>query len=269
MRRTGIGSSDIAAIADQDPHRKPVDVWLDKLGKVQSLETPAQDMGHRIEPVIAAWYCDKTGAHLVDGHTVRHHDHTWALATPDRLALRGPAPVVELKNVGWQWAHLWGEGPEEIPAEKYIQVQWQLEVLDKTHADIAALIGGNDPRTYRIWRDTSFGLQLLELADSFWHEHVLADVPPPHDGAAAQKLAALRWPKSKGDVLAATIEAEILRAKLRRVHRAEKLVKDLRNRYEARAKALIGDADGVEGCFTWRSDKNGTRVFLLKQEKNR
>lgn len=261
LRRSGIGSSDIAAIAELDPHRGPIDVWLDKMGCAEAADTTATWLGDRLEDAVAALYQERRGRDdgsyqpmLERGETAYHGEHPWALATPDRLRSDG-AGIVEIKNVGGWMAHLWGDAPHGAPIDKVLQVQWQLLVCDVEHGEIAALLGGTDFRIYEVERDRELGAELLELARIFWEEYVLQRVPPPHDGDAARRLAKRRWPLAMGDMLPATPEAEQLRDRILRVKRHEKRVKDLRARLEARAMELCGNAPGIKDCFTWTAPR--------------
>ncbi len=255
LRRAGIGSSDIAAIIDQDPHRAPIDVWLDKLGLVEDRPTVAQKCGDKLEEAVAQMYAEEVGVELLHLKETRaHREHSWALATPDRFIVRGSADILEVKNVGGHYAHAWKDG---LPIDKMLQVQWQAEVLDVRRIDLAALIGGTDFRIFHVERDPEIGIGLLELGWDFWEHHVLARVPPAHDGEAAKRLAALRWPRSCGAILPVTPEAEALRERLLRVKRHAKRVEALHASLEARAQELIGDTDGVAGCFTWKLGASG------------
>jgi putative phage-type endonuclease len=264
VRRAGIGSSEIAALAGFDPHRTAADVWLEKMGLAESGETMAQWTGNRLEAVIALLYAERTGAELVDGGgTFQHPGHAFALATPDRRAVVGPAPIVEIKNVGGFMVSRWSD---ELPVDKLLQVQWQLEVMGEERADLAALLGGTNFRIYRVERDPELCAQLLDLAGQFWRDHVLTREPPPCDGADAQRIAEARYPNSDGRMLTPTPEAQALLHQLRRIDRAEKKVRAMRDLVEARAKELVGEADGIEDCFTWKLDKNG-RVQWAKVAK--
>lgn len=258
LRRTGIGSSDIAALADLDPRRGPVDVWLDKLGLLEpSEETTAQWCGDRLEEPIAQMYAERVGG-AVSLHkpmvASRHRSIAIALATPDRFACKGPAPLVEIKDVGAHMLHGWDETP---PTDKVLQVQWQLEVCDLDRAHLAALLGGTDFRIYAIERDRTLAADLLAIAEWFWREHVLAKRPPEGDGFTARRVARARWPKGGGGMLQATPEAERIRDQIRRCDRAEAKIAQKRATLEAQAMQMIGDADGIEKCFTWRASSKG------------
>lgn len=260
LRANAIGASDIAAIVGMDPHRKPIDVWLDKMGRTTYVETPEQMMGHLMEPAIATMYERRMQAQLVDDcKTFVHPGLPWAVATPDRRAVVGPAPYVEIKNVGYGMHFAWGREPDGAPLAKVLQVMWQMFVLGAAfpdvqtdRIDIAALLTGTTPRIYPTLRDDELIGLLRDAAEKFLVDCIVARQPPPLTGAEANRLADLDHEKNDGTLLASTPEAEAVLARLKRVRKAQAKVKDLAEQAEADAKRLIGSADGIEGCFTWK-----------------
>lgn len=246
-RRCGIGSSDIPAIVGVSPHAGPIDVYLDKIGLAEERSTEATGLGDRAEAFVAELYREQTGACLYAGPgTKAHPAHPWALATPDRLRA---GALIEIKLVGARMVHLWEDG---VPAHVLAQVQWQLEVCDVERADVAALLGGTEFRVYPVERDRARAADLLEAGRRFWHEHIIARVPPPHTGADARRLAQLAHPRNSGEMRPRTFEAEHLREAILALRCQEQALADQRKRLEAEAMAMIGDADGIDGCFTWR-----------------
>lgn len=254
IRATGIGSSDIAAIADMDPHRGPTDVWLDKLGLAPRRETIAQWSGHKLEPVIAEMYAESTGARLVDGGgTVRHPEAEWAVASPDRKSNPGPADIVEIKNVGaFALRFWWRDGKFVAPPEKAIQAQWQLAVCGGERVHLAALLGGTEFRIFSIERDDEMIALLLDIGERFWRDNVLARVPPDDDPEARKEALAALNPRANGLLLPRTTEAEMVHARLARVAEQEAVLAEERATWEAAALAMLGPAAGVEGLFTWK-----------------
>ena len=247
---TGIGASEIAAVADLDPFRGPTDVWLDKMGLARRTENVAQWSGHRLEPVIAEMYAEKTGAVLVDGGgTVRHPTVAWAVATVDRRAQPGPAPLVEIKNVGawalWQWRG-------GAPVEKVLQAQWQMFVCDEPLVHVAALIGGTDFRIYPVARDEELIGWLAEIAAKFWTDYVETRTPPPDDPDERKRALEALYPKANGLLLPASTEALVLRDRLLDIGARKVALAAEELAAENDAKELIGEADGVDGLFTWR-----------------
>lgn len=257
LRAHGIGSSDIAAIADLDPHKGPTHVWLDKLGLLPRSENIMQWSGHKLEPVIAEMYAERTGATLVDGGgTVVHPEHTWARATPDRRSMPGPADIVEIKNVGaFALRHWWTDGQFQAPIDKVIQAQWQLAVCGGERVHLAALLGGTDFRIFEVVRDEEMIESLFVIAERFWVGHVLTRVPPDDDPDQRREAMVALYPKANGLLLPRSVEAEAIHARLLDIESREAATKAERDAVEAEALALIGEHDGVDGLFTWRAQR--------------
>lgn len=254
-RALGIGSSDIAALVDLDPHKGPTHVWLDKVGLLPRSENVAQWSGHKLEPVIAEMYVERTGAVLVDGGgTVVHPEHEWARATPDRRSKPGPADIVEIKNVGAFALRMWWvDGTFQAPIDKVIQAQWQLAVCGGDRVHLAALLGGTDFRIFEVVRDDELILTLLEVAERFWVDNVLARVPPDDDPDQRREAMAALYPKANGLLLPRSTEAEAIHARLLAIESREAATKAERDATEAEALELIGEHDGVNGLFTWKT----------------
>jgi putative phage-type endonuclease len=131
------------------------------------------------------------------------HESQGETQAPARTALpsspsRSPSPsalgpneaILECKSVGLRSQHLWGEaGTDAMPVSYLVQCVWYLWLTQAKRADVAVLIGNHDFRIYQVHRDTALEAMVLERARSFWHEHVLAGVPPvPVSGADLQWL---------------------------------------------------------------------------------
>ena len=249
QRATAIGSSDIAALVDLDPVRGPTDVWLDKMGLSARRENVAQWTGHKLEPVIAEMYAEKTGAELVPGGgTERHPDIAWAVATVDFRAIVGPAPVVEIKNVGAWALRQWHGG---APVEKVLQAQWQMMVCDVERVHIAALIGGTDFRIHPVERDEELIGWLADLAAKFWTDHVVGRTPPPDNGEARRDALDALYPRSGGLLLPRTTEAEQVYACLLDAKERKAQIEAEEAEAENAAKEFLGEAAGVDGLFSW------------------
>lgn len=180
-RKTGIGSSDAAAVLGLSRYKSALAVWLDKVGQAQpEAMNDAMRWGLWLEPALATAYTERTGlAAVVPPRALyRHPDRFWQIASPDRLA---EGRIVELKTAGHRQANEWGdEGTDEIPEPYLIQVQHQMSVLDLPRADVAVLIGGQDFRVYSVARSEPLIERLTEIEGDFW-EHVLRREAPPAD----------------------------------------------------------------------------------------
>lgn len=268
-RATGIGASEVAKVLGIVPGA--IDVYAQKVG-----EAPDQDagelaeFGHRIEDVIGdAYVARHQGIRIYKPGTLRHPRHPWALATPDRVVappgIGRPAreswtDILEIKTVFFSGSEYGEAGSGEIPEKHLVQVAWQMAVADMPHATLVALVNGSY-REFPVVRDPELEGLLLQAVERFWTDHVLARVPPPIDGSDAyEAYLRRRHPRDVAPVLPRTPEAEEVVARLR----AAKAATAAAEKAEAEAKqqllALIGDAAGIEGCCTYRSNKDGTKT---------
>jgi putative phage-type endonuclease len=188
----GIGASEIAAICGLNPFAGPWGIWLRKTGQVPDVEAnPNIEWGHRLEPAIRQAYADKTGATMhVPPESMFHHQHSWARATPDAIAVSAPQEryplgiwqhLVQAKNVGYWVGKDWGDAP---PVYVQLQEQWEMAVTALPRADVAALIAGFDFRIYTVHRDDTMIADLLTIAEDFWRK-VQARTPPKVDASEA------------------------------------------------------------------------------------
>lgn len=242
LRKTGIGSSDAAAILGLSTYRSPYAVWAEKTGAVRDefTETPRQRWGKKLEQLIADEFEEQTATVLYDPGQwtiYTHPDLPYMQCTPDRLTAANG--VVELKTAGLDRAADWADGP---PLAYQVQLQHQIDVLGMTHGYLAVLIGGSDFRWYRQERNDKFLTALESRLGEFW-ALVESNTPPVVDGhkATREALAKLH-PADNGS----TVELDELTAQLGQELLAVKAeVKALESReaeLENRLRAAIGDA---------------------------
>lgn len=179
QRLNGVASSDIPAIADLLPatwkfRRGPEDAFREKLGLAPGFEGNARTRrGERLEPYIAQWWGeDQKRAVRRNTVTAIHPRIPWAMATADYFTDDDAADLVECKLVSPWVAKSWAESP---PGYCYAQVQWQMAVLGKPRAFVAAFLEGGDElvRSYPLDFDPEFFDGLLSVASRFW-DRVLA-----------------------------------------------------------------------------------------------
>jgi putative phage-type endonuclease len=259
-RRTGIGGSDVAAILGLSRWKTPLDVYLDKRGELPPQpDNDAMLWGRILEPVILAEFSRRHGVAVEkpDG-VVRDPQFPWMLASLDGWAPEMDA-VVEVKTA--RSADGWGEpGTDEIPAYYETQVAHYLAVTGARLAFIPVLIGAADFRVYQVERDDSFIADLFEAERAFWHDHVLAGVPPePINAADAARL----WKRDNG--LAIEVAAEVA-DDVEELRALKVKAKDVGERIESiedRLKVAFRDAAEVShGGKTLATFKAQTRKSL-------
>lgn len=184
LRATGIGGSEIAAVAGLSPWSGPHDVWEQKMGIAPYREdTEAMQWGRYLEPAIIALWRSRTGKKVryANRHqrTLRHPERKLALATPDGLV--DPNAVLEVKTYGWRVANHWGApGTDDIPEYYMAQVQWAMACAGKEHCILVA----NCERSvdeYRIDYMPDLFEALYEIAERFWQDYMVKLKPPPAD----------------------------------------------------------------------------------------
>jgi putative phage-type endonuclease len=258
MRRTGIGSSDAPVIAGE--RGSVLELWAEKTGLVEP-ETPDEGLarlfewGHRLEPIVADWYADHTGRQVQRvNQMLRHHDTEWAFASLDRRVV-GERRIVEIKTTRFGWT-----GGEEVPGAVQTQVQHQLWVAEYDVADVAVLTGGSEPRIYTIERDDSFIDDLVYLEREFWG-WVQTQTRPPVDGSEnARRVLSKLHPRNDGTLVPLTPDLDSL---TRQWLAAKEAVREAEGNEASLAntlRALIGDADGIEGRVTWKKNADSHRV---------
>jgi putative phage-type endonuclease len=265
-----IGGSDAAAIVGASPYRGPLDVYLEKRGLVTVEESEPMRWGTLLEPVIRDEWAQRKGLAIVTtDETFRHRDHPWCVAHPDAL-LADRSAGVEIKAIGeWRAKELTTAAGSEPLFEHYCQVQHYMEVMAIPAWWIVYLIGGNRLVDFDVPRDPAFGAWLVGKERAFYEERLTVGVAPSH-AESADAAAALRvmYPQHVPPVLLDPTPE--LRAACERLRLAtERACEAEREETAAKADvmALLGEAEGVayeRGRITWRTDRNGRRIFRAK-----
>lgn len=258
-RREGLGASDTAAVLGLDPWRTPLDVYLDKVSGVERETGEAAEWGSAIEAVVARKVSTRhpgLGVLQPSPGICAHPDHNWLRATPDRLLNprgAGPVAILEIKTTDARNKPDWATEP---PLRVQVQVQQQLAVLGLDVAYVAVLFSGREmPPPYRIERDPHAIDLIVEHAGKFWHDNVLAQVPP--EARAGDNLADL-WPGDDTlDALIANDDLEEWFTYRRRLIQERKSVDERLEMTDRQIKEAMGDRtlviDGLGRVLaTWK-----------------
>lgn len=254
LRLTGIGGSEISALAGHNPYATPLDVWR---AKVEGHETPVtspMERGTFLEDGVARWYGHRTNTTLRETGTLVHPSLPRVLCTPDRIARFEDGHEIDVSiKVPGPWAQeQWGTpGTDEVPEHALCQVQWELLILearfDIRRAQVVAPING-DLAIYNVIADPEWQASLVEIAHRFWRNHVETGTPPPVDGSeSATEWLREKHPRVTGPMLPATGEADALMRKLHAL-RVDKAKAELEADAVAnKLRAIIGDNEGMIG----------------------
>ncbi len=297
-RRHGISSTDVAKIVGVSPYGTKHNVYLDKRGLVDvHPDTLATRIGSKVESLIVDLYEEETGAKTEACGTLRHPTEAWILGTPDRIALLDSArTLLEIKWVGWRLAHHfapraddatqcatcgnregshWGRDTDAVPDYVRCQCEWLMMVTETTQCHVAALLGGDEFRIYRIDSNPNLAARLRDVCRAFWFDSVLAEKPPEFDGSEGSGLlAASLYPKERAPLKQAPDGAAKWVRRWQRADKASAHADRVETEAKANLRALIGDAEGIVGDFgkiTCKSQRNARhRVlrFYPKRKEN-
>lgn len=230
-RQQGVGASDVAAILGLSRWASPWSLWCNKTGLLpdDDDETDYQRFGRYAERMIAPWFTDETGLY-VTGEQARmeHPEHPWRRCTTDGFVTDSAAAYVDLDELqGLLQIKTTGPGRryDELPPDWQAQEQYEMHVTGLPKAWLAVL-HGRRLEIYELERDEADIAFIVEQVDRFWHDHVLAGVPPEIDGheatlAALDVLYPTAAPKSSKPIDDAVAALELLGDAARRRKAAE------------------------------------------------
>jgi putative phage-type endonuclease len=191
-RRTYIGSSDAAAILGVSPWQTAYQVWQRKTSPVVLAEEESKVMkrGKRLEPVVLEMLSDDHPEIRVIARNSRFTDAAFPYLSAEidaEATIDGFDDVVniEVKTVHPSKSRQWGEEEtDEIPLWYAAQISHALMVTDRKLCIVAALIGADDLRVYRVERDDQLIDSVRRREVEFWTNHVLTMIPPPPSSLA-------------------------------------------------------------------------------------
>ncbi|MDX3019914.1 YqaJ viral recombinase family nuclease [Streptomyces acidiscabies] len=154
-RRSGIGSSDIAAILGISRYGNALSVWHDKTGglPLESDDSEPALWGRAFEETVAREWARRNRSVVRRVGLVAHVDRPWEMCTLDRRVLECPLAdgrekcAVEIKCRDKMKASAFRKG---VADDVLVQTLWQAVVCGFDHVHAAVLIGGNDYRQFVI-----------------------------------------------------------------------------------------------------------------------
>jgi putative phage-type endonuclease len=266
-RKKGIGSSEVAAVLGVSPWSSPVDVWAKKRGLIPEMEDNERlRTGRLFEEPIAQLYAEREKVTLSGGgYDLRFHPKGLPIfATPDRFVVDQPRGL-EIKTIEPMAAQAWGEeGSDQIPPYYVTQVAVCMSVTGLPEWDVAAFFGMNDFRIYRLKRDMELEDAILSRCTEFWNRYIVGAEEPAIDGSdgCAQYLAT-KYPMNRLPLIGANEEAEQLLVDLFAIKDQVKSDEAIQTEYENRLKAIIGEAEGIQGICgkaLWRKNKDSEKI---------
>lgn len=283
-RQLGIGGSDLPIILGLSSYKTPYELFLEKIGYLTPIdkETSFQEWGNRLEAVVRIKFAEN---HNIKVHAAKTDKK---LSPPSPLVkytldpivhpfypylranLDGFIPekncVLEIKCVHAFTANKLGEiGTDSIPLPYLVQVAHYVACTNADGAYIAVLIGGNEYKEFYYSRDHELEEELIHCASDFW-EAIQTKTPPPPIKVSDLTL---KYPNSTTSSQIITDWAE---NRLNKLKENRKKIKELEKKeigYKLELMEYMKTNESLvtpEGkpLITWRTNKTGKRVFLIK-----
>lgn len=289
-RKAGLGGSDIGAILGLSPYRTPVDVYLEKTGRIAGQEETLQmRFGSYAEEFVAQEYTRKTGQRVQRFTAMLRHPTAPLIGNIDRLVIPEGQKVashkseirtdclLECKTASAFSAFNeadWGEeGSDKVPMSYLLQVAVYRILSGCRYADLAVLFGNQDFRIYHLWSDAELEEMIVAKATEWWNRHVLADVAPePVCDADIKRL----YPSDNGEAIEATA-ADIVLIETSKQLREQIAALETQLEGDKKTgtlgtigllKARMGEASrltfGGADLITWKSSKGSQKTDYAK-----
>ena len=268
-RKLGIGGSDMPIILELSSYKTAYQLYLEKKLIIESShdETPIQYWGNVLESVIRAEFSRRNNVVVEEPtETFIHPFYNFMRGHIDGWIPEWNA-VFEAKNSNQFMAHLWGKSQSDvIPIEYLVQVAFYCSVLNSPCAYISVLIGGNDYREFKYTRDLELEETIIHAATKFW-DSVQNDNPPTPINHNDIKLKYPFHDPAKSKSVDSFINDKLCDIKSVRLKMKE--LKEIEDKSKLTIMEYMEDAEClVDECgralVTWKSNKNNSRQFLIK-----
>lgn len=261
---TDIWPSEVATILGLNPWQTPIELWMQKTGRAERPDLSDNErvqMGNELEELIARIFAEREEVKIRRvNETLVHPEHEWFRGRIDRQVLGlGHRALLECKNASEYQRDRWGpSGTDEFPEFYEVQVRAYLSLgLGFDEGYLAALIGGNTHRRYRVIRDPSIeNMILAEISD--FRDRVVREIHPAPINSHDMEIL---YPDAVSDLVEAS--DDVLRdfSRLVEIRGALKELGDAKKEIEERVKMCIGEHEGLrdpEGrCLaTWKATRS-------------
>lgn len=245
-RRLHITGTDVAQIMGISPFGSAYSVWADKTGRSEPKEVSSfMTWGNRMEKSNAEWLSDELGTVVRQTNSVVESDKDgrWA-CTPDGFVHQnGEVSLWEGKAPSFHSRSKWEEG---VPLHYQTQPQWNMMVCGLDSAYISALIPpakAHDKMLFfeRLEANEAYIEHAQDVANAFWENHVLKDIPP---AASVADLDVLKSLTKEANDYAVELSSEVADAwgHMLDARRAANSTTTISREYETIVRQAIGDA---------------------------
>lgn len=263
VRKSGIGSSEVATIVGLNPWETPYQLWRRKVGiDAPKEENFAMKAGHYLEDAVSRFWSDETGREIIKRSAgdwiIRDNDRPYLQVSPDRTYwLTGEKRNDTNKGILECKTTQMAVDADDLPKHWFCQVQYQLGVAGLEHGSLAWLCSGREFGYKDIDLVPDFYQWLVEEVERFWQDNILGRQEP---SAVSVKDVLLKYNRHvDGKIVEVTADTFDDVAELRVVKRKIKELEANQAELEERIKMAFGDAEGIsfdgQTLATWKAPK--------------
>jgi putative phage-type endonuclease len=258
-----IGGSNIASLIGLSPYESAHSLCLRLMGELPPIEdNDAMRWGRKLESRVADMFADGNPEYEVVPHgSVTHPEHDFLIASPDRILLQNgePKAALEIKTANVNTMREFGEQlTDEIPQHYYCQAAWYAGMLNLNECYVAVYFHDSGKckgyKEYRIEHNAERYAAMVQTAVRFWHEHVLAGVPPEiTEPDAATVDYYKRRERNKDSAIYSDDAIELKIESLRRRKMERKEAERLEKLDEVQLQEMMGNAEIIIDRFTGKN----------------
>ena len=266
VRKSGIGSSEVATIVGLNPWETPYQLWRRKVGiDPPKEENFAMKAGHYLEDAVSRFWHDATGRDIIKRSAgdwiIRDNKHPFLQVSPDRTYWLGESRANDDKGILECKTTQMSIDADDLPKHWFCQVQYQLGVAGYTQGSLAWLCSARDFGYTDITLVPDFYEWLTDEVARFWTDNIQGGKEPDAVDVSDVLLKYNRHTNGKSievsdDVFQAYLQLKDVRKELAELdERKESL--------EAKIKLAFTDAEALthdgQTIATWRSPKPSRR----------
>ena len=264
-RSTYLGSHDIAAIMGDHPFLTKMQVFLNKTGIPEDIsDRPWIRWGNVMQGPILQEYCRKEDYFAIEKEEFRRHEkYDFIGSTPDGTII-DLKKSIDAKNQRFKTIE-WGEEySDQVPRYVLWQAHCHMTTWNHDVCDIPVLFSGCDHEIFRIEKDPEISEAIIEIAHTFWNDHILTKEPPDFDGSEATfQYLRKKFPSHTDELRAATTEEAAIMLALKILDEEKETNKKQIDLAKQQLQDAIGSDMGLTsglGKVTWKEQKGATRI---------
>lgn len=262
VRKSGIGSSEVATIVGLNPFETPYQLWRRKRGlDAPQEENFAMKAGHYLEDAVAQFWHDETGRDIIKRSAIdwiiRSKEKPFMQVSPDRTYWLDGKHSNDNKGIlECKTTQLPVDG-DDLPKHWFCQVQYQLGVAEITQGSIAWLTQGREFGYRDIAFVPDFYGWLAEEAEKFYRDNIIGGAEP---AAVSVRDILLKYNRhADGKIIEVGQDIFDAYSELKGLKKELAALDERKEALEEQIKMAFGDAEAIsyggDTIATWKAPK--------------